>query len=277
MKDTVNYGSLSFMHSKNGEVFKTAKKIIEASPYLLDDADISKQFTKVFTKTAFKNNYDFFLKYAKPCFVILNYKVYSITTPIGIQFIIFDNNEKEKSTKYIYYMHIAYNWSRNKLFNTNTSKGIYVSRVWKSSSSDIPSGFTAKFLSSAYLLIKHDYIVNDPGQTLAFTKVFTRFAKQFIKKNRVFGYSSSNRSMRFIVPLQTESQLVDFSKATTKSTLASSYKGFFILSKSSNLKKSIYDDVPIITYDAMMNNHLLEDESYDQNLLDELRIHKYIP
>lgn len=274
MKDSFNHGSLSFMHNKNGEVFKTAKKIIEASPYLLDDADISEQFTNAFTKTAFKHNYNFFLKHAKPCFAILNYKVYSITTPIGIQFIIFDNNEKESSTKYIYYMHIAYNWSRNNLFNTNTSKGIYVSRVWKSS--DIPSGFTVKFLSNAYLLIKHDYIVNDPGQTLAFTKVFTRFAKQFIKKSRVFGYSSSNRSMRFIVPLQTESQLVDFSKATTKSTLASSYKGFFILSKPSNLKKSIYADVPIITYDSMIANHLLENESYDQNLIDELRMHKYI-
>lgn len=162
-------GSLSFMHNKDGEVFKAAMSVIEASPYLLDDNDISKQFTKVLTKTSFKHNYDIFLKHAKPCFNISKYKVYAISTPINVQFVIFDDNDKEKSTRYIYYMVIAYNWSRNKLFNTSTSKGIYVSRVWKSLDSDIPKGFTVNFLNTAYLYVRHDYFVNDPGQTLAFS------------------------------------------------------------------------------------------------------------
>lgn len=269
-------GSLSFMHNKNGEVFETATSIIEASPYLLDDNDISKQFTEVLTKTGFKHNYAIFLKHAKPCFSVSKYTVYAISTPVNVQFVIFDNNDKEKSTRYIYYMVIAYNWSRNKLFKTSTSKGIYVSRVWKSLDSDIPKGFTVNFLNTAYPYIRHDYFVNDPGQTLAFSKTFTRFAKQFVNHKRVYGYFSFNRTLRFVVPLRTETQLLEFSKATTKSTIASAYKGFFILSNPANLKKSIYEDVPTISYDDLIKNDLFSYENYDQYTRDELIEHGYI-
>lgn len=227
-----------------GEMHFSEHKELKATPYILNDEEIRRDWDYIHEQHYKKHNLRFFISNAKPIEVINDNVVYSFqSSKDSIEYIVFDNAVSTKATQYLFYLKLLRFKSRNELFKTS-AKGWYPSQVWRSKNSkSLGSLFAIKMLDFAFEHLDADFIVSDFMQTDVFIERFKEFLLPKLSKNRVFVELFFNKDYPFCVPIQTEQELIIVNSLINHGGAYKkyAYKSMFVLSPNRSLNYVVTD------------------------------------
>lgn len=252
-----------------GEMKFSQNKELKATPYILDDEELRRDWDYIHEQHYKKHNLRFFVNNAKPIEVINNNVVYSFhSSNDSVEYIVFDNAVSTKATRYLFYLKLLRSKSRNGLFKTSAN-GWYPSRVWRSKNSkSLGSRFVIKMLDFAFEHLDADFIVSDFMQTNVFTERFKEFLLPKLSKNRVFAGLSFNKDYPFCIPIQTEQELIIANSLISRGGVYKeyAYKSLFVLSSNRILNYVVTDKTLSVDFTTAIDTQLFIESRLDPDL-----------
>ena len=240
-----------------------------AAPYIINDADIRRDWDFIHEKYAKENNLKFFINTSKPIATINNNIVYSIRVDKDVaEYIVFDNSVSTKASRYIFYLKLIKSKSRNGLFKTSAN-GWYPSRVWRSKNSkELGHRFILKMLDFVFDDLDADFIVSDFMQTRVFTERFKEFLLPRLSTDRIFVGLSFNKNYPICIPIESEQELILANSLISQggSNKEYAYKSLFVLRSKYALSYAVTDKTVLVNFDDAIKNQLFRVSILDPEL-----------
>lgn len=252
-----------------GEMHFSSKDKIIASPYILNDEEIRRDWDYIHEKAGKESNLDIFVKYAKPAATFNDNIIYRMNLSSNtVEYIVFDNPISTKATRYLFYLKFIKSKSRNGLFKSS-SNGWYPSRAWRSKDSkSLGHRFVLSMLEFAFDDLDADFFVSDFMQTSVFTERFKEFLLLRLSQDRVYVGLSFNKNYPICIPIADEHELITANSLISRggANREYAYKSIFVLKSKYALEKVLSKKAQIVAFDAAIDQQLFIRSKLDNDL-----------